>query len=292
MRPRIVVRYFDPPKSRTWTRLARVLTRSVERHCHGWDLDMQEIATLPLSSPLGVQGNVANTHKLDAWADAVQSSADGDRLLLLDADTLIRRPIDDVWESAFDLAYTVKKKGARFPFNGGVVFLRVSPQVRAFVGRWRAENRRMLDDPIHHQVWRPAFGGINQAALGMLLKLGGHGLEVHRLPCLEWNCEDESWDSFDPERTRIVHYKSALQRVVLRQPATESVPWVLVQEWRAMEEDPRIAGRVNNMQVTEADIETPERPQADGDQPPLMTRVGRRRQQQKGGVNDGPGTSA
>lgn len=233
--PTIVARYFAPGPS-LWQDFADVFAASVATHCPTWTLDLVRVFPGALSSPLGSTGNVYNTYKLEAWAAAVHAAADGSELLLTDVDLLIRRPLDALWREDFDLAYTTKARGSRFPFNAGVMALRVSAPVRAFVERWRATNRQMLDDALFHQVWRPGFGGINQASLGMLLTQGAHaGLVVHRLPCVEWNCEDESWPAFDPALTRIVHYKGDLQRALRRGTKVAAPGAQLLSEWRAVQ---------------------------------------------------------
>ena len=315
--PQIVVRYFTEGATETWTRLVRVLEHSVHAHCPSWTLDVAELPPSAAYSPMGRQGDVANTRKLDAWADAVSAAAEGDRVLLLDADTLIRRPLDDVWSLPFDLAYTTKGKDSRYPFNGGVIFLRVSPATRAFVERWRDVNRFFLspEGSKEHQVWLPPFGGINQSALGMLFTQPDHAwpeqfrgyrheLDVLRLPCLEWNCEDEHWDAFDPDVTRIVHVKSGLQKATLSREAVGRQFSTLVSEWRAQEEAMQRETRTRaipraerNTQITSDDLTNREgvpapEPEAVGvavaeDETPDVrprTRPPRRRWQPKGGV--------
>ena len=215
-----------------WARLVRVLAFSAARQCPGWDRQIQTITPPRMQSALGIPSHVHNTQKMEHWYQTVAAAPDGADLLLIDADTMILRPLDDIWDRDFDLAYTVKE--SRFPFNSGVVFLRVSPAVRAFASRWRDENRKMLGDARHHQVWRKRFGGINQAALGRLLDAGDHqGLTLAKLPCLEWNCEDSSWAAYDPAVTRIAHLKGALRRAVFLRPHTrpEAQLKPLVDRW-------------------------------------------------------------
>jgi hypothetical protein len=282
--PTIVVRYFDEPGADRWARLARVLARSIARWCPDWTLDLQELPPASgLSSPLGLKRDVGNTRKLDAWAAAVAVAAPGDRVLLLDADTLVRRPLDEVWDAPFDLAYTTKPIEARHPFNGGVIFLRVSAATQAFMATWARENRRMLDDPSHHQVWRPAFGGINQSALGMLLKQGGHGLQIKRLPCAEWNLEDEHWDVFDPDRTRIVHYKSDLQRALFGK--AERTYGALVKEWHAAAARPQettvIPRADQDMQIRPGDLSHPEDGEPIQTPEPVTPPLSRRQQKRR-----------
>lgn len=210
--PRLESCYFVKPDQPYWRRIARAFECSAVEQCRGWDVRVQELAAPDLS---GSRSFVANTYKLDHFARIVEEAQDGTELLLIDADTLILRPLDDAWAQDFDLAYTVRQH--TFPFNLGVLFLRVSEPVRSFVRIWRDENRRFFFDDAAHRPARQRYGGINQASFGHLLDHGAlSGLRLHTLPCEEWNCEDTSWAKFDPKRTRILHIKSALRQAMFR----------------------------------------------------------------------------
>ena len=219
---RLLSCYFAAPPGRgvragddTWKRLAGVLRFSAARHCLGWSVEVVEIQS-PVHSRLTYH-YVANTHKLDYWTEAVLSASPNDEIVLVDADTMVLRNLDEAWSRSFDLAYTRKDSPnpAHLPLNAGVIFLRVSPKVKRFMSVWRDANHRMLEDPNHHGPWARKYGGINQSALGMLLETGRVELDLAELQCQEWNCEDSSWGRYEPGRTRIVHVKSALRRSVL-----------------------------------------------------------------------------
>ncbi len=129
---------------------------------------------------------------------------------------MLTNPITSIWDLPFDVAYTTKQ--SRFPFNGGVLFVRVSAGSRQFLEEYRAENARFFKDSRTHQVWRSRYGGVNQAAFGSILEGGiakRLGLTIAKVPCLEWNCEDSQWEAFNPALTKIVHLKSALRRAAL-----------------------------------------------------------------------------
>lgn len=238
-RPRLEACFFGDSAGQ-WQRLARVLEFSARKHCPGWDVNVRRIEPTPRQSPLGIPSHVHNTQKMDAWRDVIAASANGDRVLLIDADTMVLRSLDGLWERDFDIAYTVKL-AERFPFNSGVVFVRVTPASRAFVDAWQAENARLLEDPTEHQRWRARFGGVNQAALGAMLTNGivdRLGLRVLKVPCLEWNCEDSSWARYDPRVTRIVHIKASLRRATFsRGLATNQKVRQLVNIWAALERE-------------------------------------------------------
>lgn len=213
--PRLVACHFQTNTNgdRTiWPRLSRVFRHTAGTALAGWSIEIAELEPLPMRSSRATPWDGQNTQKLDHWVDAVIRADDHDRMALLDADTAILRSLDEVWDRDFDLALTKRPRG--WPYNGGVVFVRVSPAVRHFFERWREENRRMLGDRPYHARWQKIYGGLNQAALGMLLETGAaDGLKIERLPCVEWNCEDTTWTEFGPT-TRVLHVKSALRLAI------------------------------------------------------------------------------
>lgn len=197
--------------------MARVFAHSAQTHCPAWQL---VFARLPMPARrIGEsESYITNTRKLDHWCEAVASARDGDELLLIDADTVILQPIDDIWERAFDLAYTVRPPGYPCPINGGVVFVRVSPSTRLFMAAWGRINRQMLTHKPLRDKWR-RYAGLNQRAFGSLLeqKPGDYGVMLP-LPCAEWNCEDATWSTFDTRATRILHVKSSLRSAIFERP--------------------------------------------------------------------------
>jgi len=236
MKPRLVSCYFDPPGGLPhWARMAKVLEYSARKFTD-WDIDIRRIEfDESFRSAIGVRSLAYNTQKMQFWFDAVMAAADGAQMLLIDADTVILRSLDDVWESEFDYAYTIRHKS--FPFNSGVVFVRVSQAVRDFFHVWRNENLRMLTDSAHHQKWRKAYGGINQAALGFALEHQlTSRLKLLQLECQEWNCEDTTWNNFD-ERTRILHVKSNLRRAIFVDPVFTPHLAGLIEWWKEMERE-------------------------------------------------------
>lgn len=204
-----------------YRRMARVLEHSAREHCPGWDVNIRHVGVRRYKkSPIARPTHVVNTQKMHEWNEIVQGADDGARLLLIDADTVILRPVDDVWQTPFDLAYTTRPR-AQFGFNTGVLFLRASETLRRFFRAWWELNLYLLTAPREHRHWRKQYGGISQASLGAILARGdAEDLNLVELPCQEWNCEDSSWPLFN-EHTRIVHVKSALRRAVFGAGAPE-----------------------------------------------------------------------
>lgn len=236
--PRLEACYFNQTSDGRYGRLARVLAISATARCAGWDVHVRELAPVPV---LGARqaSHVHNVAKVEHWASIVAAAADGDRLMLTDADVVILRSLDDVWDTPFDVAYTVRPETSRYRFNAGVICLRVNARSRAFMQQWLDENRTMLRDAAYHEVWRRQYGGINQASLGALMATwsGWSELLVQTLPCAEWNCEDMTWAAFDPSVTRILHIKGALRAKIFGTSDADPDLHVdrLATLWRALE---------------------------------------------------------
>lgn len=215
-------------------RMARVLEYSALRHAPTWRVEVRHVPpAVGYHSVLGVPAHENNSAKLDRWRDLVAAASDGDRVLLVDGDTMITGPLDDAWDRSFDLAYTFAAD--RLPLNAGVVFVRVSAATRGFLEQWAAVNRSFLGDASALRPWRARYAGINQAALGFMLERAGHGCAIERLDGAIWNCEDSNWRRFDPAATRIVHLKSELRRALFRGLATRRDLAPIVAAWRAEE---------------------------------------------------------
>jgi hypothetical protein len=170
---------------------------------------------------------------IESWHEAVATAEDGERLLLIDTDTMVLRPLDGIWGAWHDMTITDARK--MFAFSTGVVAVTVSDAVRDFFGTWRdAQRRLLLDDPAS-MTWREKYGGINQAALGMVM--GDALLRIRRLPTIEWNCEHSWWEeATDP---RIVHLCGRLRELIFAQPGT-SIPAELhrwVDLWHNLEQE-------------------------------------------------------
>lgn len=224
--PRIYSCWFEVPQGKAWPwtwyeRHARVLAYSARANSPGWSVDVRKIGpALPRTAALG-GGNTSshsyNTHKLIDWVRAVDASVDGDLLLICDADLMILRPLDPVWDAQFDVAYTVKRGRTRLPLNAGVIFLRVNARSRAFFKAWLGMNMKLLGNARLHSEYRKKYAGMNQAALGALLENGGGKLcTLLEIRCEEWNCETATWETYDAKSTpRIVHVKGAMRRALM-----------------------------------------------------------------------------
>lgn len=225
------------PNAAFYHRMARVLDYTARKHCPEWSIEVKRIANA--GHQYGDNHSLAsNTHKLDHWNRRIQASQDGDRALLIDGDMMIVRNLDPIWDLEFDVAYTVKK--SKLPFNGGVLFLRVSDRTKRFMQAYWDRNVEFLGNPAKHAPFRSKFAGMNQAAFGSLLEQIEplYRCKLLGVQCAEWNAEQSVWPNYNPELARIVHVKSALRKALFgRTECVDDFLRPLMKIWRDYEQE-------------------------------------------------------
>lgn len=232
----------------TWyERHARVLEYSALKNTPGWAVHVRQIADAAFRAAR-CRGNASsysyNTHKLMDWEQVVREAPEGEQLLICDADLMVLRPLDPIWDLDFDVAITEKRGLTKLPLNGGVVFLRVNARSRAWFAAWLDWNMRLLANGPLHDALRRKYAGMNQAALGGLIESGDSDrlAFVREIPCREWNCESATWRMFDETAPpRIVHVKGALRRALM-DPRSENAladpqRKAIAAIWRQLERD-------------------------------------------------------
>jgi hypothetical protein len=210
--------YFDgghhDGRGQWYRRMGDLLAWSAAELCPAWDRQIGPVSIAwSEASALGNLSHEWNSAKLRLWAEAIIDAPDGANVVLMDADMLIVRPLDAIWDHGFDLAYTLRLPGGSWPFNGGLVAVRVSERTRAFMRAWQALNDLFLTDKKAHEPFRAKYAGINQSAFGALLEQDTHGLKLEPLACAEWNCVE--WPATYSPNTRVIHYKGPLRRALI-----------------------------------------------------------------------------
>jgi len=262
MKPRLFSVYFGGEQ---YTQMAAVLRHSARLWCPGWDIDVRQVAKPTRQTATGSQSHADNSWKLELWCAEVQAAPEGSLLLILDADTFITWRLEPLWSVGFDVAYTARAPGSRYPINAGVIAVRVNDRSRRFMSMWARTDIELAGNLSLHQEWRRRFGGMNQASLGKVLAAGTPGVTVLDLLCKTWNCEDLSWRFFG-EHTRIVHVKSALRLSVFDVVRIPSLSR-LTSLWKAwaLEAGVNLSYSGGSMGFTEADLEAIRRAIATGE---------------------------
>lgn len=195
-------------------RLVAVLEHSVRRNSPATPLTVhREQANTGGDSRGRWLANVAEcSRRTRIWREAVDALPDGEVLGLIDADTCVLGDLSEIELRAFDLAYTVRPNWARYPLNGGVVFVRGGELARRFFRDWVEMDAELQKGNVHELL--DAYGSIDQAALSHLVNFSTQKAHVIALPCAVWNCEDSTWEQFS-EQTKILHIKGTLRRCCL-----------------------------------------------------------------------------
>ena len=186
-------------------RLASVLAYTASIHCPTWHRDITVTDTI---------GAGPQAEKIDRWCRAVEEAPDGTPLLLMGGDTYIRRPIDDLWDQVFDVAYTARDQSrSKAPLNADVIAVRASRATRAWLRQWETDFLDVVHGPqARWREYRQHYGSLDQRALADRIA-AEHQLQILALPCREWNCERSEWARFGPD-TRIVHLQNPLRTTV------------------------------------------------------------------------------
>lgn len=206
----------------SYKRMARVFAYSVEKNSPKTPLTIHHLQSdekkylkygnqkkhSRISNPYVKSNYVNNTMKTIGHNRIVQSIPDDEVVALMDSDMLVLHDLSSIEDMVFDLIYTTRPPGSKFPINSGVIFLRGSQRVRDWYSAWESKVREFVAD----RNWlkqEHKYGGINQSALGWMLEQE-HKLNIQTLPCSIWNCENESWKLFS-DKTKIVHVLGGLR---------------------------------------------------------------------------------
>ena len=228
---KIITTYFDHPGRLDYSRLHRVWRASVEA-------TMPDAEALTLSPALQEAWSNRpswqnNRAKMEAWGKVADNL--DEPTILMDCDMLVRSDLSSAFESVEHVGLT-KRTECRWPINGGVVFLQPTDEARRFLRIWNKLDRKLYQDKALHHYWRERFGGMNQAALGLMLT-NYDVAEPQYFPCAKWNACDEDWANVGTA-TRVVHYKGDLRKATLSDAPTQVFRddlRSLVEQWREAE---------------------------------------------------------
>lgn len=228
---KIITTYFDHPGRLDYYRLHRVWEASARQTMPTASVVTLSPALLEAWSNRPSWQN--NRSKMEAWG-RIADDLD-EQTILMDCDTLVRSDLSSAFDSVEHVGLT-KRTECRWPVNGGVVFLQPTDEARRFLRIWNKLDRKLYEDKALHHYWRERFGGMNQAALGLMLT-NFDVAEPDYFACSEWNACDEDWATLG-ESARVIHYKGELRKAALCGHPTNYIdPYIrpLVDLWREAE---------------------------------------------------------
>lgn len=219
-----------------YRRMAHVLMRTLATHCPYATVDIQELPG-PHLRGIGSDPRVwmaANSDKLAYWVERVRALPSYSLAMLVDCDLYVRRDFyEDVWTKPFDVALCRKLHAVRMPYNGGVVFLRINGRSVAFMNRWLETNSYLRANARIHRKWRLTHGGMNQAALGLLLSRGHHARVIDIDAAVVNCCDEVLWKDY--RDSAIVHVKGDLRRQLFGTMRETDLTAPILSEWRTLE---------------------------------------------------------
>lgn len=179
---------------------------------------------------------VDNARKTKHHCNIVQNAKNGDEICLIDCDTFILHDLSEIQNYDFDIMLTSRRGMSRYPFNSGVVFVRVNEKTKEWYRQWYKNVKELMVDKKLMNKFHRAYGGINQSALGMLLR-SDHYLKVKNVPCWIWNCASDVHGYFDIRKTKVVHVNGQLRHVLVHNASQGSeVVMKLASIWRGYEQ--------------------------------------------------------
>lgn len=198
-----------------YKRMRDTLERSVRAHMPSVQIVVEDI---PAPEKLGPVPS--NHQKFLYWAQFVERTEG--KIILLDADMLVRRDLSTVFDGAeWDAAIT-ERTNAPMPLNGGAVYLNDTEGSREFMRRWLKWEWEYVNNQHQYREWYRRYMGPNQTALGLLLENDHEGITIQVLPCAVWNaCPD---DYHDLSEARVIHYKGRMQDFALSDCEMKKVP--------------------------------------------------------------------
>lgn len=215
--------YTDTPK---YARLHHVMASSWHAHNAGSPLTVQRYEAPEARGPDDITAALLECLRLAA-AEVAKAC---EPLVILDADLLIRAPLEEVWDRDFDVAVTVRSHEQRY--NTGIVFVRPTPEGVSFFHEWNLVAQAMCAADDEGKSQRKRWGAVDQAALAWLL--GGHtSAVVVELNCAEWNACQQHW--VGAEAPKVVHIKGMLRRLCLNGETTAMGLGNYVREWMLYE---------------------------------------------------------
>lgn len=222
---------FDYGESNDYDRLAAVFAKSVELNCPAAELTIARIdAPTEVKS---AKGMTSNHSKFKVWERFVSEQSDGEHVVLMDVDMMVLGDLRPAFKLAnFDIGLT-RRTTTKWPYNGGVIFVRVNQKSKAFIQTWGQIDDQMYREPAMHDPYKLVYKGQNQASLGWMVE---HNTEtaIVEFPCVKWNACNEDWATLNLAETVAVHIKSNLRWACLGKTGRPSKLRHVVNAWRAI----------------------------------------------------------
>lgn len=203
---KIVTAHFDYPGNEEYARCLKALTASVKENAPNAEFVVLELK--PPKSISGIkQGWISNHAKLEAYSKVEIDQP----TIFIDTDTLVLKDPAPLFDADFDIAIGRRPRGAKVPYNGGVVLFQPTDAAKIFMGRWYFSDERMLKERDFHLKWRSKYNGLNQASFGFQIEGFPGSIKLKEYPTAVINACEQDWPNITPENhPYILHVRKSL----------------------------------------------------------------------------------
>ncbi len=146
-----------------------------------------------------------NHRKLKVWIDSFDQDT-----IFVDCDMLCMGNIREGFDLVRHIGYT-DRLGDKYPFNGGVVFVKYNSRSLKFLKEWYRVDGLMLKDEALHLEYHPRYAGLNQSSMGWMWE-NGYRKKIAVLPDIYNKCDD--WAGW--EEAKMIHIKGRLRKACLQ----------------------------------------------------------------------------
>lgn len=221
--------YFDYGYDDRWSRMAKVL----EYSCLKFGLECEVIKIQKPKMKGGYKVN-SNHEKLKMWNDEVQKAEEP--IILLDADIFCTENPSHVLDKFDHVAITYRDQTNTLPFNGGVIFVKPTPEAKQLFQDWVDADMRLFQNRAEHLKWKAKYAGMNQASLGCLMETKYVDSNViTKLPCSKYNLVEPWWR---PDEACFIHIKAHAGHHIFSNCKTKNQSVITVKDmWLKLEEE-------------------------------------------------------
>jgi hypothetical protein len=205
---RCITTYFDWPGNNVFKALHALMRRSFQNNRVPLESIKMEVPAKSNRPQFD-----SNHEKLILWGDILNST--NEDIIFLDTDMFLLRDIRLGMKNVKHIGITYRDAGYWPPINGGVVFIRNTPESRQLIKDWVAADKELYANPTEHMRWKQKYAGINQSSLGYIIETTNAKKYITKLKCRDYNCV-EPWTHW--KQSAIIHIKGRLRQAWMGYP--------------------------------------------------------------------------
>lgn len=163
------------------------------------------------------------SRKIDFWHHALQEIK-SDRIVFMDCDMMLLRPMDKFFDYSYDIGYTYKTEadeGLKWLLNTGILLVNNRENANRYFLKWSKRVTEILSDSQMTEKGIKGWGAADQAALGWDLEhtfsIGADITIVDKIKFRGFKCKELNETRCVPitDDLHVIHYKGSWHNVLL-----------------------------------------------------------------------------